>query len=319
MNPPEPARPTDPTPDRLEELLRARFDADAASVRPDLILNRLKPVPTTPSTRRRKIVRRLSGFAVAASVAVVFGWLMIFAPQPTPVLASPQEILRDVSAAHTGNLSHHYDVTTEWEPWLFRTMQLPALTRDYQLWTRSDQFFIQATTERNQLILGQESPTRVWCALNQKRGLILDANEPNEPLVRLTELLSMRMVTLLADLLERFELFREDSGSPDEPIRIRAMLRPNARNPMHRSIRLEIDPKSKIIRFAELQRIVNDQPAGAIRFVYRESSELAPELFTLRGHLDADAEILDRNDPQLMKRRAQFREDFLKRLQSRVK
>jgi hypothetical protein len=120
-------------------------------------------------------------------------------------------------------------------------------------------------------------------------------------------------------LLSQFKLFRKDGGQPGEPIRIEAEIQPGflVRNPKFHAIKLELDPETKAVREAAFERKFNGEVVGRMRFKLMESANRAAADYDVRGHLDADADIVDRKDRN--DRRAKFREEFLKRVQAKVK
>jgi hypothetical protein len=313
------------TPDRdpIDDLVRDHLDREAARVDSGRILARVKGRSSAVPSRRTWL-RIAAGVGGGAAIAAGVG-LFYFGQSP-PVAetraATAEELVREAKAVHATPADRGYDVTAEWEPALFTRLNLQPIVRKSRLWTRGDQFWIESTAPDGHTIAwGQDAASRVWVAPGRKRGLVFDASEVGEPVAKYCDLMSLRVVSTLAQVLEQFEMLRKDAGQPGEPIRIEATIRPTFlnRNPRFREIALTLDPETKVIRQAVLKRQANGEAVGTLTFTLADSTPQPDERYSLRGHLDADAEVLDKKDGPKSDRRTRFRDEALKRLQSRFK
>ena len=217
-----------------------------------------------------------------------------------------------------------YEIDANWEATaLQRRFPFRPIARKAKVWTRGDQFFVQSRFEDGaEWKWGQEQSGRVWIAPNRKRVLIFEADELAEPLARFCDLMSLRLVSTLAELLEKYDLHRLDSGKPGEAIRIDATFRPQPNNPFPRfgRVELELDPITKMVRNAVLHREVMGDSLGSINFKLLEVGSLPSELYEYRGHVDANAErmyapVPPKGPQPPIDPRAKFREEWLKRWQ----
>jgi hypothetical protein len=312
-----------PTPDHpIDRAVRAHLDTEAAKVDARAVLARVKAAqaPVTPSTHRRSWLRwaAVGGAAVAACLLVG----LLFTNPPREV--SAEELIAEAKTAHEGTADRCYDVTADWDitPFVKRFQFRPPL-RQAQVWTRGDQFVILATGDDGPpLAFGQEPGGRVWFAPTRRHAIVFDPDELNEPLARYCELMSLRLVSTLGELLQKFDLFRKDGGGPGEPIRIEANLRPGLiPQARFRKVELELDPERKVVRKAVLHRNLNGEPVGTIAFTLAQTAPMADEFYGVEGHVDPGAVIHDGrplpNPPAGPRNKAVG--DLLKRWQNRQK
>jgi hypothetical protein len=306
--------------DPLEHAIRAQLDRDAAGVDADAMLARVKANRTAELPSRRAWLR-WAGVGVGTVVAAGVGGVLFFNPTQTPQLAAAEQLIEEAKTVHTAPVDRCYELRSEWELPLLRRLQIPSVAQKFKIWTRGEQFWIEPISENSHFIMGQDSQGRIWFALNRKRGLVYEPSEQTEPLTKLCELLSLRAVHTLGELLEQFTMFRKDQGQPGEPIRIEAKIRPSwiNRNPRFREIALELDANTKEIQKATFKRQVNNEPAALLSFKLLATGTQHDRAYEVRGHLDDDGEIWDRTDPTRLDLRAKFRDEFLKRFQNRTK
>jgi hypothetical protein len=305
-------RPNDP----LDDAIRSHLDREAARVDARAMLERVKG--KHPVTRRAWL-RWAAGVGTGAAVAAGVGGVLFFNPTAAPQLAAAEQLVEEAKAAHAVPADRHYELVTEWDAPILRKLQIPAVAKRFKVWTRGEQFWVEAQAEGQPFIMGQDAGGRIWFALSRKRGLVYEPTEIGEPLARLCELVSLRAVQTLGDVLEQFTMYRKDKGRPGELIRIEATIRPSFlnRNPRFREIAIDLDPETKLIRRAAFKRQVNGEPAAGLAFTLLGVGDQPADAYDVRGHLDADADVWDRKDR--MDRRSKFRDEFLKRFQNRVK
>ena len=321
-----------PNPDRdhpLDAAVRARLDAEAATVDAKAVLARVKAAQTlaTPSSHRRVWLRRVmvgGGVAVAASLLVGL-FLINPGTAPPEKTLSAEEVVREAITAHEATPTDRgYDAAADWELIPFQArFRFAPFTKQAKVWTRGDQFVVlSAVDDGPRWAWGQEQSGRVWIAPNRKHVIAYGKDDLNEPLAKFCELMSLRVVTTLGELLEKYDLFRKDGGKPGEPIRIEATLRPalfpGARI---RKVELELDPATKVVRRAVLHRFLAGEPMGTLTFTLAETATQPDNFYTYQGHADANAVVHDGrplpNPPPNAK--PTFRDELMKRLQNRGK
>ena len=307
--------------DPVERLVRDYLDRSAATVDAAAMLVRVRAAQMSqpaPKPSRWWQRHRVSLAFLATAAALLIAFVLGGGPEPQPVTAA--QLIREAQQTHATASDHCYEVVAEWNPGAFNRTKLPPVTRTSRLWTRGDQFWIStALPGRPPLAWGQDRDGRVWATANPSRGFIYEPEELGAPLSRYCDLLSLRLVTTLGELLQRYDLYRRDSGQPGEPIRIEATFRPMPGRPPPRysHVVLEIDPETKIIQSAELERRFHGHPVGKLKFRLVETSQLPDDQYTLAGHLNPDAIVIDREAARQGSTdfRIRTREEVLKWLQ----
>jgi len=323
---------TTPTPDDpVEHIVRNHLDREAAKVDAASMLHRVRAGKAEPALGSRWL-QWAGGAVVGAAIAAGIAFLFITGsgPEPKQVAAkeTATEIIEKARTAHSAPTDRCYEVTAEWDPAPLRKVKLEPLVKRSKLWTRGDQFWIETIAPDGHAVAwGQAKDGRIWVTPTRKRGLIYDASEVGEPIAKYCDLMSLRIVATLGELLESNELARQDDGQPGEPIRIAATLRPTPANPFprFRQVELELDPETKVIRSAVLKRLLNGEVVGTLAFKLIETADLPANSYEAAGHLDADAILMDGRPaprPQVPLRpdpRAKVRDEFLKRMQERIR
>ena len=321
-------------PDPVEQAVRDHLEREAAGIDARTILARVKTAGVTPSGRR--VWLKWTGGGAVTAVAAGIALVVLFGgPRPTGDLVAKEtaeELIRQAQVTHTAPADRCYTVAAEWDPAALNQARLGPLARKAKLWTRGDQFWVEATAPDGHAVAwGQTKDGTIWIAPTRRFGLVYDPAEVAEPILRYCDLMSLRVVTTLGEVLEQYDLFRRDSGLPGEPVRIDATLRPTPRNPMprFRRLELELDPDTKVIRSAVLTRQLNGEVVGTLTFTLTESAVQPDRAYEVRGHLDDDGRVFEgRFQPKLPggppvpirpDPRAKVRDEFLKRMQGEKK
>lgn len=322
-------------PDPITDAVRRHLDRAAATVDARAVLAGVKartaanlatPAPARSGFRRTAAVwasGAITGAAVAAGVMLYF---FLNAPLPTAQLATAAELVEQARETHAAPTDRCYDVVAEWNPAPLQKEKLEPIVQSSRLWTRGDQFWIRTKGQAgNKVEWGQDKAGKLWIALTPKRGLTYDPSEVGEPVQRHCDLMSLRVVSTLGDLLQGYDLTRRDGGKRGEPVRVEANLRanPNHPNPKFGYVGLELDPDTKVIRKAVLRRQMNGETVGTLTFTLVETGDLPDDQYDIRGHLDPDGVVLDGKfpppgmglPPRDRDPRAKFRDDFLKKIQ----
>lgn len=338
-----PVPPDDPdSTHRIDVYVRAHLDQAAAQVDAQRLLKRVRAEINLPQqaqanpagTTRRNWLRAMlvgGGATIAAGVA---GWVFLggdIGPVTTREL-SAAEWIEEAKTVHEKPVDRGYEVEADWDiaPFQQRFRFRPPL-RKVRLWTRGDQFYVTSAEEGLRWTWGQEQNGRIWIAPTRRRALVYEAHEAHEPIVRYCELMSLRMVSTLGDMLQKYDLFRRTA--PAGVIRIEASLRPHMAPAMqYRRLELELDEATKVVRKVVLHREIGGEPIGTLTFNLIDTAAQADELYTMRGHIEPDADVLDGNTlppppkfppklPQLPPNdpRAKFRDELIRRLQQQKK
>jgi hypothetical protein len=324
---------TTPNPDHpIDAAVRAHLDAEAATVDARAVLARVKAAQAhaVPVSHRRPWLRRIavgSGIAIAASLLV---GLFLTGNTPVPEKAlSAEELIQAAKAVHeSAPTDRCYDVAADWELVPFQArFRFPPFTRKAKVWTRGDQFvLLSAVDDGPQWAWGQEPSGRVWLAPTRRHAVVFDKDELNEPLARFCELMSLRLVSTLGELLEKYDLFRKDGGTPGELVRIEATIRPGFVPQLRfRKVELDLDPATKVVRRAVLHRYLAGEPVGTLTFTLADAGTKPDDFYGVRGHVDANAVIHDGRPlpnppaPPPPNPRSKLVGDLMKRLQNRGK
>lgn len=317
----------------IDRAIRDHLDTEAASVDARTMLVRVTAARVTAATPRTRWARWAGGLGMSAAVAAGLAiFFLLGGTDSNPVAAddSAAELVQQARTVHSTPTDRCYEVVAEWDPIPFQRLKIDPVVRKARLWTRGDQFWIETQLLSGQTIAwGQTTDGRVWVAPpNQRFGLVYDPDELGEPLTRYCELMSLRVVATLGELLERFDLYRRDSGLPGEPVQIEARLRPapDTMLPRFGHVELELDPITKAIRKATLRRLAGGRTVSTLRFTLVETANLPADRYTVRGHIDAGGVVLDRHSvpkayPWLVRidPRVRLRDDILRRFQMQMK
>jgi hypothetical protein len=137
----------------------------------------------------------------------------------------------------------------------------------------------------------------VWIALGPRLGVQFARDETAEPLALLCDLMSLRIPTLAAEMLDGYDLYRDGNpGPPDEPVRLAAVVRNPGREFASPRVWLELDPRTKVLRKAVQKRTVGGEVVGTFTYTLAETGHVPDEKYELRGHLEPGARVVDAKD-----------------------
>lgn len=320
----------------VDRAVREHLEREAARVNAPAMLARVR-AHARPPVNVRSLTRRAwlrgavigTGGAIAAGAALYF---VLGGEGPVePKMLSAAEWIQEAKTAHEVEKTDRiYDVVADWEVTPFqKRFPFRPIAKKAKLWTRGDQFFVESNfADGLPVKWGQEKSGRVWILPRPDRVLVYEPDDLAEPLARFCEMMSLRLVSTLAELLSQFDLTREATG-PNEPIRIEAKPRGNPNSPLPRlsKVVIELDPKTKIVRKAVLTRAMNGETIGAIEFTLLETASLDEKKYEYRTHAAVNHQTIDGPRPQLPPAsprfdprhdpRVKFRDDWLKTWQNR--
>ncbi len=301
-------QPTDDDP--LFGLVRRHLLAESAGIDAGPLYARLRgpayPVPARPRWRR------WTAGALAFSVALAAGFVGGLSLAPGPVRASAEVLVKEAQAVHAQPLDRCYLVETRPEPgFLAGNYPLLAQTRVSRVWTRGDRFWVESTEPHRQWAWGRDDEGNFWMTIGRVRGVRFERKELPPPLAVAVEVYSMKVESLLGDVLRHFDLEREPGDDASTAV-IRATPRRGRPVPGLRGATLTIDAETKVVRKAELYRTVRGQPAATVTFTLADSRTQDDKLYSPEGHLTAPYELLTAaSDPQ---RRAELVRRFFPRM-----
>lgn len=207
--------------------------------------------------------------------------------------ASAEALVRQALQAHAMSVDRCYLVETQPDS----GSPLWQAMRQSRLWTRGDRFWIESSIGPRQWSWGRDEEGQLWLAVSANRGLRYEAGEAPETLAFLCDVYSMKIETLLGDVLANFDLQREEA----EPgtYRIRAELKPGHSHPSLRSAVLEIDAETKVLKKIVLARNFRGRPTKTATFTLIDSRNVDDSRYQLEGHLTAPYQIFSRSfEPQ---------------------
>ncbi|MBA4067799.1 MAG: hypothetical protein C0501_29695 [Isosphaera sp.] len=307
--------PPEPTDDRhpIDDLVREHLDREAAGVDAARVLARVRAAPAAP---RRRLPRWVGPFAlglgVGAAAAAALVLLTPDPPAPNPVVVVPQspapaELVRAAVTVHSDDTDRRYEVKVERGDLAALARRFPhlpppqyhELVRDSTLWVRGEQFWVDPGPDAKTRAWGRDRDGRVWVALGPRLGVQFAREEAGDPIARLCDQMSLRVPTLAAEMLDGYELSREDGPDGGESVvRIAGVLREPGREYATPRVWLEIDPRTKVIRKAVQKRVVFGEAVGTFTYTLQETAKLPDSLYDVRGHLDPGARVWDARNPQ---------------------
>ncbi|MFO0807366.1 MAG: hypothetical protein U0746_01945 [Gemmataceae bacterium] len=303
---------TEPQPDDNDPLLglvRGHLLAESTDIDATQLYERLRGRVRPAATTARWQRSAASVLAVAVAIAIGFVGGMSFSPGP--VRASAEVLVQEAQAVHAQPLDRSYLVESRPEPGFAENYPLLAQPRVSRLWTRGDRFWVESTEANRQWAWGRDDEGNFWMTVGRNRGVRFELKELPLPLAAACEVYSMKIESLLIDVLRHFELSREP-GEDAGTVVIRASPRPGRPVPGLRGATLTLDAETKVIRKAELYRMVMGRPAATVTFTLSDSRAQGDEQYTPEGHLIAPFEMFTAaSDPQ---KRAELLRRFFPRM-----
>jgi hypothetical protein len=285
----------------VDALVRGHLAREASQVDAAALLAgvqaRLAEQAPRPTAGRIRPHRRAwwAGVAAAAAVAaVLFGGQFL----PPPVAqAGPEGVVRAARQAHAMPVDRCYrvEVVPALDGPLSRHPLLVQL-RQTRLWTRGDRFWIETTNTERKWAWGRDERGDVWLAAGRKQGIRFGQREVPDLAALACDVCSLRVETLLDEVLAGFDLQRQPGALPGTQ-RIRAEPRPGRPDPGLRAVVLDVDQQSSALRRLELQRTRNGRHLATVTFTLVETGTQDPESYHLKGHLDPGAPVFDRRQP----------------------
>jgi len=306
---------TNPTDDRqpIDDLVREHVEREVSAVDAQQVLARVRAARQGAPLRPRGWFMLGAGLAVGIGIGVAaallvlvnFGKPSLLGTQSNELLAAtPTDLVRGVFVAHSDTADRLYDVKVELGD-LTRVAKKhpfappPAhhnLVRDSKLWVRGNQFWVDPGGDTKPLCWGRDRDGRVWLVLDPQLGLQYGRDEEGDPVMRLCNLMSLRVPMLAAEMLDGYELTRAEGGGPDSPYRVVGTIRSSPRDVAVSRVTLEIDPRTKVIRKAIQKRTIGNDLIGTFTYTLIETSNIPDTYYELRGHLEPGGRVMDAKD-----------------------
>ncbi len=156
-----------------------------------------------------------------------------------------------------------------------------------RLWTRGDRFFLESSTDTNRWAWGRNEKGTVWLAYGRRQGLTLDADEQPPWLATWCDVLTMRLDSLLGDVLADCQLTWEPGDAEAGTKVVHAVRRISHRRPGLREARLEIDQETKVLRRLTLVRwVARTRQMVTVMYTLAATEAQPDERYQLSGHLE---------------------------------
>jgi hypothetical protein len=280
--------------DAIERMVREHLDREAAAVDGPEMLRSVRAKlsaekPVEPSSARSTRLRKWS-WALASAAAVVL--VVLLGMNLGPGQASAETMLREAQQAHALPVDRCYRVTIAADPALLEKFPWFAPHRETRLWTRGDQFWIESLQANRSWAWGRDDRGRVWFALLPRLGLRFSPQDVPEPLARACDIRSVRLETLLRDVLKDCDVAWEGTSGEQQTIRAT----PKAGREVHslRRAILQINPRTRVVERLVLDRQLGGLPLATATFQLIETGNQPERAYQLEGHIDSGATILGR-------------------------
>ena len=306
----------------IEALVRKSLERGAERIDPRPVFDRLQAVWPAPADAARgeeksggtnaADPRRLPagswawGLSAAAAVVLLMtAWLF----RPGLVLASPESLVREAKQAHRLPLDRCYLVEVRKDSAVYdECFPMTSQVRLTRLWTRGDRFWVESVSPERRWDWGRDEKNHVWFAFEPQRAVRLEPGEVPRWLSLCCDLYCIRLEQLLGTVLRDFTLDREtpddDFASASTPATqvVRAIMKPGLTHPSIKSVVLEIDAESRVVRRMVLERMYKGQPFATVTCTLVETETLDDDKFQLEGHLVAPYTIFTREFEPLKRR-----------------
>ena len=261
-------------------------------------------VDARPTVARRRVARRL---AVAAAVLVAggVGWYLTLSPEP----ASAYALISGAQSALSTTADRCYLVESAVPKAWVRGNPILRADSHTVVWTRGDRFRVVTNREGRELTWGQDDERRLWVAYGLDRGMRYDHDEVPPMFARTRAYLGLDLRRLAGHFLHQFDLDVEKVGNPGKSrvVIVRATAREGEPSWPFNFARLEIDPKTKVIRKMQLSRVANGTVKVNFTFTLISEASQADGSYSLEGNLPPAAEVFLRD-------RSEARDELLREL-----
>jgi hypothetical protein len=296
--------PDSPTDLEIERLVRASLDRASEQVDPRPLFERIAGESRPARRRKSTYPWRWAGMAAAALVLVAICFPIL--RQDRKVLAKGETVVREARQAHLQPIDRCYLVEVRRESSLAAEVapNLPSV-RQTRLWTRGDRFWVESVHPDQRWAWGRDEANRFWIAFGPHAAVRYEADEVPDRIKIYCDLHSLNLERWLGDVLDRFDLTREEVPADEDASTIR--IKAKARNvvaigPAVQSAELEVDAETRVIRRMVVRRVWDGEPLATVTYSLSETDALDPADYQVEGHLVEPFGIFTRDhDPQRRK------------------
>jgi len=254
-----------------------------------------------------RMTRAAARWTAAAAAVVMIGFIWTF--RQSTAHAEAVKLVREAREALEKTPSDRaYRIQIDLAPRAAeKSPFLAALaTYDCRLWTRSNRFWIEGRHAGHVWSWGRDSLRHVWVAPARDLGLDFPPETVPEPLDEALDLFSFDLDAILHLLATDFDVAPLGKGSDaaSDVTRIRGTPRSDRPRPRLRSITVEIDDRTKIVRQVVLSRLKDGSPVGEVSFTFDRAESQPDAVYQLATHLDPDAPV--RGPDQRLRRRREL-------------
>jgi hypothetical protein len=293
----------------IEAIVRAQLEREAEQIDPRPLFQKIgESLASSPRYVVPPVVARRSGrvfwkwagaaAAVAATLVAIAGLML----QNRTALARGDLVVREARRAHTMPVDRCYLVEVRRESSVAAELS-PASpqVRLTRLWTRGDRFWVESVRPRERWAWGRDDQNRFWIAFGPHTAVSLEAGEVPYGISLYCDLHALNVEKLLGDVLNRFDVSRETGADDADPstIRIHATARAVAdekqQHPTIRTVDLEVDAETRVVRRMVVCRVLNGLPFATVTYTLSETDSLDPDDYLLEGHLTDPFEIYTRD------------------------
>jgi hypothetical protein len=300
QGPPQPQPPSGPGP-AIDALVRAYLERQAETVDARAMLEGIRQRLAQPGREAaggvvaRRVWRRIGWAMAGAAVVLAF----LGGRYLAPASASTERLLRGAQRVHALPLDRCYYVEWQLEPGVVERGLVATQPGSTRLWTRGDRFWIESIRRDRRVAYGRDEQRRVWVARSRSEGVRYEADEAKVPawLARTCDLYSMRVETLLSEVLSDFDLSRrtttDASGLPLYVLEARP--KAGFAHPSLSAARLELDAETNVLRRVVLWRHLGGKPVATVTHTLVATGYQDDDQYLLEGHLDTGAAVYSKS------------------------
>jgi hypothetical protein len=304
-----PSLPSGPFPEPekgLDELVRAKLDAEASRIDAtplfSNILSRLEKENLAEIPKPRRVWPKKLAFAMAiGSLAAVLFLSLTFWPAGQEVMASPTEIVEAARSANPADSIRHYQMTLDLPP-RAREMFPYLANGPRSIYTCGDQFVVEPGFG-GKGAWGRDEQGRLWIAPTRDGAAIFDEKELPQSLRNVVTIHELQLDSLLEETLADFELNWSQTPHKSDAFYSITATRKNRLRPFRvLSAELVIDKKTKVIQSLVLHRKAFGEETARLTFQLQPAESNAAVSFQLKDHLKESAPSYDHSRPVLRRR-----------------
>ena len=235
--------------------------------------------------RRPAVVRSAAWVALSLAVCFLFGTMLVL---PRADAKSADMVRRVLDTLRT-DVDRRYSVRVEPAFPRVRAARARPQPPVSTLLVRGTRFVQSTEIEGRFLAWGRDARGAVWFTVSPRSVAVFGADEIPDALGDVSDLRTLDLATMLETLRRDFELERSSgSGATDTIIG-----RPRDRASRFGRVEISIERESLQVQGMVIQRRHRGRLTATVRFVLEETAARDEGAYEWRGHVDADAEVLD--------------------------